>query len=376
MKKVLILANHFITIYAFRRELVEKLLDAGYKVTIALPFNDDNISYFSDMGCEIIDTPLERRKTHPVADLKLLLQYVKVIKKVQPDIMLTYTIKPNTYGGIAARICGIKVLHTVTGLGSVYIQDMWQKNVAVILNKLAFKNSDSIFFLNNDNLEYYKQIGITNSKQPQKIVPGSGVNLDIFKYQEPILTENTVFTFIGRVLKDKGIEEFLSVARIIKAKYENVEFKIVGFVDEEKYVQLLKDYEKEGIIKYLGKQNNIPEIMAMSSCIVLPSYGEGRGTVLQEGAAIGRPLITCDTYGCRDNVEENKNGYLCKVADVNSLKESIEKFINLPHEKRLEMGQYSRKKAENEFNRELVLDTYLDVIKKIIKDEEQCYDVV
>ncbi|AOY75601.1 glycosyltransferase family 4 protein [Clostridium formicaceticum] len=369
MKKVLVLANHFITIYAFRRELIEKLLDSGYKVTLALPYSDD-VSYFSDMGCEIIDTPLERRKTNPLNDLKLLFQYLRIIKNVKPDVLLTYTIKPNTYGGLAARICRAKAIHTVTGLGSVYIQDMWQKKIAAFLNKIAFKNSEAIFFLNDDNKEFYKRIGIIDSVQRTFMVPGSGVNLEKFKYQELELNNDITFTLVGRVLKDKGIEEFLSAAKRIKTKYPNTHFEVVGFVDEEKYVQMLNDYEKEGIIHYLGKRNDIPEIMSKSTCIVLPSYGEGRGTVLQEGAAIGRPLITCDIYGCRDNVEENKNGYLCKVADEESLVKCLDKFINISSDEKLLMGRYSRKKAEKEFDRNIVLNAYLNEIEKITDKKE------
>lgn len=367
MKKVLILANHFITIYAFRRELIEKLLDSGYKVTLALPYSDD-VSYFSDMGCEIIDTPLERRKTNPLSDLKLLFQYLSIIKNVKPDVLLTYTIKPNTYGGLAARICRAKSIHTVTGLGSVYIQDMWQKKIAAVLNKVAFKNSKAIFFLNDDNKEFYKRMGIIDSLQKTLMVPGSGVNLDKFKYQELNLNDSITFTFVGRVLKDKGIEEFLSAAKKIKNKYLNVKFQVVGFVDENKYIEMLRNYENEGVIKYLGKRDDIPDIMAASTCIVLPSYGEGRGTVLQEGAAIGRPLITCDTYGCRDNVEENKNGYLCEVANKESLEGCLEKFISLSDIEKVMMGRFSREKAEKEFDRNIVLNTYLDEINRILEE--------
>ena len=369
MKKVLILANDFITIYAFRRELLKELLSLGYKVVLALPYSNE-ISYFADMGCEIIDTPLERRRTNPVNDLKLLLQYIKIIKSVKPNVVLTYTIKPNIYGGIAARICGARTVHTVTGLGSVYIQNMWQKRVAVFLNKLAFKNADIILFLNHDNKSFYERIGVTNSSHYTQIVPGSGVNLEQFQYKELVLNGNITFTFVGRVLKDKGIEEFLSAAKIIKKKYPNTHFLIVGFVEEKRYIQLLKDYESEEIIQYLGKRNDIPKIMEESTCIVLPSYGEGRGTVLQEAAATGRPLITCNTYGCKDNVEEGKNGFLCKVADIDSLVSSLEKFINLSYEDKLSMGNYSRKKAENEFDRQVVVKDYLEKIDRITSKDK------
>ncbi|MGD6794152.1 glycosyltransferase family 4 protein [Metabacillus indicus] len=365
MKKILILANHFITIYAFRRELIRELLEQGYEVHLALPESDEN-NYFATMGCKIINTPLDRRSTNPISDLKLLFQYIKIIKSVKPDLILTYTIKPNTYGGIAAMVCRANVMHTVTGLGSVYIQDLWQKNIAVILNKIAFKSALKVVFLNEDNKIFYKNLGIISSKHDTMIVPGSGVNIENFKFAELPEGDKTTFSFVGRILKDKGIEEYISAASDLISLYKNVEFEVIGFVDEEKYVDLLSKYEQEGVIKYLGKRNDIPNIMKKSSCIVLPSYGEGRGTVLQEGAAVGRPLITCNTYGCRENVEDQYNGYLCEIADAKSLKDTMEKFINLPKEEKALMGRRSRKKAEREFDRKIVIQAYIDEIKKIV----------
>lgn len=361
MKKILILANHFITIYAFRKELIEELVKDGNEVFLALPESKESI-YFSEMGCKIINTPLDRRGTNPISDIKLLLQYIRIIKKLKPDITLTYTIKPNIYGGIASRICKCKVIHTVTGLGSVYIQDMWQKNIVILLNRMAFKGAEKIYFLNKDNEKFYKELKIISLNNNTTIVPGSGVDLEKFKYTELYRTSKTTFTFVGRILKDKGIEEFLFAAKRLINKYENVKFQVVGFVDEKKYIELLDIYEKKGIVEYLGKRDDIPQIMARSSCVVLPSYGEGRGTVLQEGAAIGRALITCDIYGCKDNVTDGYNGFLCKVADPYSLINAMEKFIKLSHEEKVLMGERSREKAEKEFDRNIVIKEYLDEI--------------
>jgi glycosyltransferase involved in cell wall biosynthesis len=366
MRKILILANHFITIYAFRKELVEELVKYENEVYLALPKTEE-ANFFSNMGCKIIDTPLDRRGTNPISDIKLLFQYIKIIRDIKPDIVLTYTIKPNTYGGIASRICRSRAMHTVTGLGSVYIQNMWQKTIAVVLNKIAFKFASKVVFLNEDNKDFYKQLGIITENHSTMVVPGSGVNLENFKYVQQASDGKIMITFIGRVLKDKGIEEYLAAAKALIAIYNNVEFEVVGFVDEEKYIGLLNQYENEGIIKYLGKRNDISKIMAKSSCIVLPSYGEGRGTVLQEGAAVGRPLITCDTYGCKDNVEDGYNGFLCEVADVESLKDAIEKFIRLSQEEKVLMGKRSREKAEKEFDRKIVVKAYIDEICGIIE---------
>jgi glycosyltransferase involved in cell wall biosynthesis len=321
------------------------------------------------MGCTIIDVPVDRRGTNPIADLNLTRNYINAMKNIKPDLVLTYTIKPNTYGGIAARICGLNTIHTVTGLGSVYIREMWQRKIAITLNKFAFKKANIIFFLNEDNQNFYKDLKIINKKQNVVIVPGSGVNLSKFEYLPLKNNSQITFTFIGRILKDKGIEEYLSAAKSLTSKYNNLVFEVIGFIDEEKYNHVLKEYEDEGIIKYLGKRNDIPDLMAKSTCIVLPSYGEGRGTVLQEGAAIGRPLITTNTYGCKENVVDGQNGFLCEVANGQSLLNSMEKFINLSFAEKQLMGQKSREKAELEFDRNIVVNKYIKSIEKILKNK-------
>lgn len=364
MKKILILANNDIGLYNFRKELPQRLLRLGYDVTIALPYGE-KVEKFKDMGCNFIETPMNRRGMNVIQDLKLLIQYIKIIKKIKPDLVLTYTIKPNIYGGIACRSLNQKVIHTVTGLGSVFIRDLWIKKILIKLNKFSFKNACHVFFLNKENQDFYENIKIIANQQQISVVPGSGVNLKEFQFNEYPNNEKIKFTFIARVIKDKGIDEFLESAKNIKDKYPNVEFDVVGAIDEDIYINKLKEYEKLKVINYLGHRSDIQEIMKKSSCIVLPSYGEGRGTVLQEGAAIGRPLITCDTYGCKDNVDDGYNGYLCKVKDYKSLQNSMEKFINLSFEEKKEMGLNSRTKAEKEFDRDIVIKSYIDKINQI-----------
>lgn len=365
MKTILILSNHHLYTYNLRKELIEKLLELKYRVVLALPYGE-KVDLLKEMGCEFIDVPLDRRGTNPIKELKLILSYIKLIKKVKPDIVLTYTLKPNMYGGIACRINKTDAIHTVTGLGSVFVRNVSYKKIIIFLNKIAFKSAKTVFFMNEDNLELYKSLNIMSTSHDTKVVPGSGVNLNLYKYSQPKDQDIITFTFIGRVLKDKGIEEFLDAAKEIKEKYRNVSFEVVGFVDEIKYKKMLEEYEKEGIVKYLGKRDDIPNIMANSSCIVLPSYGEGRGTVLQEGAAIGRPLITTNTYGCKENVKNGYNGFLCEVADTKSLVNAFENFIKLPNDEKILMGKRSRNKAEKEFDRNLVVNFYIEKINDLL----------
>lgn len=364
MKTILILSNHHLYTYNLRKEVIQKLIELGHRVIIALPYGE-KVELLKDMGCEFIDVPLDRRSTNPITDFRLLLTYKRIIKNVKPDMVFTYTLKPNLYGGIACRLNKVKTLHTVTGLGTVFVRNVKYKNIIVFLNRIAFKNSHMVAFMNNDNEKLYKDLGIIYPSQDTMIVAGSGVNLARFKFQDYPNDKRVKFTFIARVLKDKGIEEFLWAAQKIKEQFCDTEFEVVGFVDEEKYKKLLDEFHNKKIIKYLGKRDDMPKIMASSSCIVLPSYGEGRGTVLQEGASVGRPLITCDTYGCRDNVDEGENGFLCKVADPKSLAEAMTRFIKLTDDEKKMMGKKSREKAEKEFDRNIVVQKYVNAIMNI-----------
>jgi len=367
MKKVLIIVSHYLTIYSLRKEFVLRLINLDYDVYIALP-NSEDAEYFEKIGCHVIDTPMERRKTNPFSDLKLLVQYIKIIRSILPDVVLTYTIKPNIYGSIAAKLTNTPVLNTVTGLGSVFINDMWVRKLIVPTNKFAFKVKEPIFFLNKDNEQHYKKIGIISDNHSTVQVPGSGVNLEEFAYKELDTNKKIKFTFIGRIIKDKGIEEFLYAASKIKKEFPNVLFEVVGFIDDAKYGSMIDDFVSCGTIDYLGERNDIAKIMENSSCIVLPSYGEGRGTVLQEGASVGRPLITCDTYGCKENVDNGYNGFLCEVKSSNSLANAFKKYINLNKKDKIIMGKNSRLKAEQEFDRQIVVEKYINEIETALEE--------
>lgn len=366
MSKVLVMINSLGGLYNFRKEVIQSLLQQGYEVFISAPMHERS-SFFIDMGCEFIPTPISRRGTSIIDDCILFLTYLKIIIKHQPDIVLTYTIKPNIYGGLASRVLRKRAIHTVTGLGSLYIRKMWQSKFVKKINRLAFKSAAVVFFLNKHNREFYLHEKIVSYNQPTVLVPGSGVNINEIKYRKPKTNGKVVFTFIGRVFKDKGIDEYLEAAKKIKIMEEDVVFQVVGSIEEGEYSTILNDYESKGYISYLGQRNDVFNIMETSDCIVLPSYGEGRGTVLQEGAAVGRALITTRIYGCEDNVDDNVNGYLCEVKDAISLEEKMLQFLRLTQEERKIMGQKSREKAEREFDREIVIKAYVQEINKLVK---------
>lgn len=364
MKTVLLLSNHHLYTYNLRKEIIKELIQNDYRVVIAVPYGE-KVELLKQMGCEHIDVPLIRRSTNPLVDLKLFLKYRSIIRKYKPDLVLTYTIKPNLYGGLACRLKKTTVIHTVTGLGSIYIRNIWYKTIVVNINKIAFKKSSAVFFMNEDNEKLYRKLSIINADQKTIIVPGSGVNLDNFAFHKYPISINNKFTFIARILRDKGIEEFLYAARKVKKLYPNTIFEVVGFVDEKKYQLLLNEYQNEGIINYLGLREDIIDVIRESHCVVLPSYGEGRGTILQEAASLGRPLITTDIYGCKDNVDDGVNGFLCNVKDSDSLADAMIKFLKLSYQQKVLFGINSRIKAELEFDRKIVVKKYMDFINHL-----------
>lgn len=363
MKKVLMLANHATTIYLLRTELVEQMINKGYQVFISSP-DGDKIDYFISIGCKFIKTEVDRRGTNPKNDIKLFFNYMKILKEVRPDVVLTYTVKPNLYGGIACRLKKIPYIPNVTGLGSGFINGGLVQKIIKILSGISFRGAHKVMVQNEEDLNILRSNKLV--KDNYKLIPGSGVNIDkynVLPYPEE--QESIVFNYIARIMKDKGIDEYLEAARIVKAKHENVVFNVIGMIDQEQYREVLHKHEKENIIKYYGFQKEMQPLIEKCSCTINPSYTEGMSNVLLESAASGRPIIASNIAGCREIVDEGVNGYLFEVKNSTDLTAKIENFIQLDYEQRASMGACGRKKVEEEFDRRIVIDTYLEQIKKI-----------
>lgn len=361
VKKVLILVNHDVVIYNFRKELVERLLDEGCKVIISSPYGariDDLVA----MGCEYIETSIERHGTNPFKEIKLLNDYKKIMRDIKPDIVLTYTIKPNIYGGMAAKKYGIPYIANITGLGSAVENRGVMQQISIILYKLAFSNIQQVFFQNSENMEFFQKNNIVVDRH--RLIPGSGVNLKHFKVLEYPSNDKLEFVFISRIMQEKGIDQYIEAAEYITNKYPNTRFHVCGFC-EERYEEKLKELQEKKILIYHGMMRDIREILAKTHCTIHPTYyPEGLSNVLLESSACGRPLITTNRSGCREVVDNGKNGYLIKQKSTRDLIEKIEMFINLSHETRQEMGLLGREKVEKQFDRKIVVDTYLEEINK------------
>lgn len=357
--KILVLANFGMGLYNFRKELLEELIQQNNEVYISLP-NDEYVPKLKELGCKFIDTHLDRRGTNPLTDFKLLLKYIKIMKRIKPDVVLTYTIKPNVYGGIACLITKNQYITNITGLGTSLENKGLIQKVTLMLYRLGLKKASCIFFQNKTNQKFFSNNGIVKSKT--RLIPGSGVNLEQHKFEDyPEIDESMRFLFIGRIMKAKGIEELLEAAKIVKEKYPKVQFNLIGDI-EENYSQKLVELERKDIIKYHGQQSDVHSFIKESHATILPSYHEGLANVLLESASSGRPVLASRVPGCVETFEEGLTGYGFEAMNVESLVKAIIKFLNLPYEKKREMAIAGRRKMETEFNRNLVISAYLDEI--------------
>lgn len=362
MKRIVMLTNHDAYTYNFRKEIIQCLIDEGYKVYIVLPYGE-KVELLKKMGCEFIDLPLDRRGTNPFTDLKLILQYRRILKEIKPEVVLTYTIKPNIYGGIACRSLGIPYIANITGLGSAVENGGIMQKFTVMLYHLAFAKINCVFLQNQENQQFFvdKRIALGT----HKLIPGSGVNLNQFQLLNYPSDSIVNFLYIGRVMKEKGIDQYIEAARIIKKKYPNTVFHVLGFC-EEAYEERLTQLNKQGIIQYHGMQSDIRPFIQNSHCTIHPSYyPEGMSNVLLESSASGRPIITTNRSGCREIVEDGKTGFIFEMKNSENLADKVEKFIQLSNGERRQMGLAAREKIEKEFNREIVVKAYLEEIAKI-----------
>ena len=359
--KILVLSNFGMGLFKFRKELLQELTKQGHKVFVSLPY-DDYVPLLESLGCEYIESNVDRRGTNPFADIKLLSSYINIIKKIKPDIVLTYTIKPNVYGGIACRITKTPYLPNITGLGTAVENEGLLQKITLNLYKIALKNAKCTFFQNEPNRQFFIDRGIIKNKS--KVIPGSGVNLEQHPYEEyPSDKENTRLLFIGRIMKAKGIDELLEAARQIKVSYKNVEFHLVGFC-EEGYSEELSELNNSGIIHYHGQQDGVHNFIKDSHATILPSYHEGTSNVLLESASTGRPILASNVTGCKETFDDGVSGIGFEVKSVKALIWAIQQFLDLPHENKKQMGIAGRKKMELEYDRKIVTNAYLEQISR------------
>lgn len=360
-KKILFLVNHDVVIYNFRLELVERFLAEGFEVHFSSPFGD-RIDDLVKLGAVYHEIKMNRHGLNPFEEIKLLKKYKELMNEVKPDICLGFTIKPNIYGAISARKYGIPFVANITGLGTAVENPGLSQKVSILLYKYAFSEIQRVFYQNEENYQFFKDHNIAADKG--LILPGSGVNLIRFPYRDYPEGEVIKFGFVSRIMKEKGVEQYLDAAAETKKKYRNVEYHVCGFCEPE-YDGRLKEEEQKGNVIYHGMIRDVAGFMSSMHCIVHPTYyPEGISNVLLEACATGRPIITTDRSGCREVVEDGVNGYMVPCKDSEALIGAIEKFLTLSWDEKREMGQKARKKVEQEFDRQIVVEKYMEEIKR------------
>lgn len=360
---ILVLTNNIGGLHSFRKEVMKAIVDAGYEVYISEPDDDERVKYFEIIGCHIIKIKFDRRGINPLADFKLMMAYRKMIKQLRPVAVLSYTIKPNVYGGIACRLTNTPQLANVTGLGDALENGGWLQRLTLFLYKIGIGKARCVFFQNKYNLSFCNAHGIKGCKSV--LLPGSGVNLNYHQYQEYPSDGTIKFLYIARLLKDKGTEEFFEMAKTIKERHPDSEFQILGSCEGD-YQKQLDDLVEKGIVSFWGVTSDVRPYLGQVHCTIMPSYHEGMSNVNLESAANGRPVITTNVPGCRETVDDGRTGYLVEPRSAKSLIDGVERFIDLPYSQKVMMGKDGRKKVEQEFDRQIVVKAYLDAIRNIV----------
>ncbi len=362
MQKVIILANDTTYVYNLRREIIQRLLKEGSDVTVVsqlLLFQDE----LKAMGCSLIGVDAGRHGTNPVSDLKLLQTYRNILRKEKPDVVLSYNIKPNVYGGLACRMLGIRYMPNITGLGTPVENPGLMQQLTTRLYKMGIAGAECVFFQNRENQQFFEDRKMLSPKSRVSLLPGSGVNLQTRPLREYPAGDEIRFLFTARVMQEKGVDQFLAAAR--KFHSENVLFDVCGMCDDPHYLQVLQEAQASGIITYHGVQKDMNPFYEKCSCFLYPSYyPEGMSNVLLEAAASGRPAIAADRSGCRETVDDGITGYIVPIKDEQAVLDAVEKFLALSWEERRQMGLAARAKVEKEFDRRLVVDAYMKELSK------------
>lgn len=372
-KLIAVLTNNDDDIYCFRKELIEEIINEGYEVLISCPYGEkfelmNHIKYRYD------DPYIDRRGTNIVSDMKLFLHYLNLFIRNKPSVILTYTAKPNVYAGIAAYLLGIPVISNVTGFGSVLNESGLKQKLIMNLFRFSFRRSACVMFQNSTNKKLAEESGMV--KGESILIPGSGVNTErypLLPYPDGgngIDGKPVVFNYIGRILHDKGVDDYIEAAKRIKKNYPNTEFNMLGFIEptEIHYEKLLSELEKGNIIRYHGSQKDVKPFIERAHATIHPStYGEGMSNVLLESASCGRPIISTDNPGCMETFIDGETGFMYHGGDVDALCAQIEKFLSLPAEERKSMGEKGREYIKSNFSRKIVIKEYLKKIRSLCK---------
>lgn len=355
-------------VYNFRLGLIRSLLKKGVRVAVVAP-RDKYLHRLAEEGCDTYDVYMDNKGVSPFRDLRTLFAYYRRYRAIKPDVALHNTVKPNVYGTIAARLCGIPVINTITGLGTVFVKKGWKQQVVKMLYKATQRLAARVYFQNRDD----RALFIKSRLIPPGLastVPGSGVDTNRFQPRIKRTQQPFVFLLLGRILGDKGVGEYVQAARRLKASFPDTRFWLLGLMDAENRTAVprreVEAWAEEGVVEYQGESDEVERFIAECDCVVLPSYREGLPRSLLEAASMGKPIIATDVAGCRDVVDDGKNGFLCRPRDVSDLADKMEKMLSLAPDRRAEMGGFGREKVLREYDQDIVIDQYLQAIQGVV----------
>lgn len=367
---IVLTVNAAWNIVNFRMPLVKALIADGHRITVLAP-HDEATAKLVDAGCRCVHLPMDKKGLNPLQDTKLFLAFRRHFAALQPDIVLGFTIKNNLFGALAAKSADIPFVPNVTGLGTAFLSGGLLLRLAQLLYRAAFRDLPVVFFQNRDDRELFTQSSLVSVKQA-RLLPGSGIDLEQFRPSPYPASQSKIrFLFIGRIIRDKGVAEFVEAARIIRARRDDMRFQILGAIGFANRTSIpakdVQSWHYEGIIDYLGTTDDVRDYIAEAHCIVLPSYREGAPRTLIEGAALARPAIATDVAGCNAVVEAGSSGLLCKPKDANSLAEAMILFAESDAESKAQMGRNARKKIEQEYSADHIIRAYRTVIEDVVK---------
>lgn len=350
---ILVLANNDVGLYKFRKALLEELIRQGHEVVISLP-DGDMIPELEKLGCKFVDTALERRGMNPVRDLSLYRQYRKILKETKPDLVISYTIKPNIYGGLACRMAKIPFAANITGLGSAIEGGGFLQKLIYTMYRTGLAKAKVVFFENEGNRDVLVHAAVVKKEKTQ-VLHGAGIDTQEYPMR-PYPQEGAVhFLFVGRIMREKGVDELFEAAKRLKREYGDAMVLDVVGMFEESYQQQIEQLQNDGIIVFHGFQQDVLPFYEKAHCIVLPSYHEGMSNVLLEAASCGRPLITSSIHGCMEAVEDGVSGFLCEPKKAEPLYGAMKRFMELPPEEKARFGLAGRERMVALFDKKQVV---------------------
>ena len=348
--------------------LIKALQEENHRVVVIAP-RDEYSDKIIAQGCEFHELKMDSRGATALKDLGVIFELIKIYKRVKPDVALHYTIKPNIYGAIACRWLNIPAVNNVCGLGTVFLKKNFVSKVASWMYKISFKFPQKVFFQNNNDKRLFIKNGLVDEKIAD-ILPGSGIDLKRFTQTDFKRNEKFTFLLISRLIHDKGVLEYIEAIRLLKSKGLDAKFQILGPKDVEHKrgikEEIIDEWISSNIIEYLGTTEDVRTFIGNADCVVLPSYREGTPKSLLEAASSGKPIVTTDVPGCRDVVDDQVNGFLCKMKDPKDLANKLEAMASLNNDELQKLGLNGRKKVENQFDEQIVIKKYLNTIQELL----------